>query len=146
MQERGKTKEILILRRTHEERCLGQSGCGVGDAEGTRSAPAGDRPRTELKGDGKNRRHLPRLGAALGRKRLWSSLFLDGADVVITEFTHAFHAEDPGHLNAAAVSQLTKRLRRQGATILATHLAAEPEPIDGLIICCDGETYLVLRR
>jgi len=68
---------------------------------------------------------------------------LDGADVVITEFTHVLDVDDPGHLNAVAVTQLTDRLRAQGATILATHLSGEPAPIDGLLICQDGETYFV---
>ncbi len=68
---------------------------------------------------------------------------LDGAEVVITEFTHSLYTEDPGHLNATTVSQLTKRLRAQGATILATHLSGEPEPIDGLLVCQDGQTLYV---
>ena len=68
---------------------------------------------------------------------------LEGADVVITEFTHVLRVDDPDHLNATTVSQLTKRLRAQGATILATHLSGEPAPIDGLLICQDGETYFV---
>ena len=68
---------------------------------------------------------------------------LDGAAVVITEFTHAFRTEDPGHLDATAISRLTTKLREQGATILATHLSGTPAPIDGLLICRDGETYLV---
>ena len=68
---------------------------------------------------------------------------LDGAQVVILEFTHPDDAEDAGHLNAATVSRLTERLREQGATVLATHLSGEPQSIEGLIICHDGETYLV---
>lgn len=68
---------------------------------------------------------------------------LDGADLVITEFTHAFRTEDTGHLGAAEVLRLTERLRRQGATVLATHLGGDPDPIEGLIISRDGETYLL---
>jgi ribonuclease BN (tRNA processing enzyme) len=70
---------------------------------------------------------------------------VEGADLVITEFTHAFHSEDPGHLDANAVSRLIKRLGEgdRKPTILATHLAGHPEPIVGLTICHDGETYLV---
>jgi len=68
---------------------------------------------------------------------------VDGAEVVITEFTHSLYAEDPGHLNATTVSQLTKRLRAQGATVLATHLSGEPEPIDGLLVCQEGQTLYV---
>ena len=68
---------------------------------------------------------------------------LDGADVVITEFTHALGADDPGHLDVVAVTRLTDRLRAQGATVLATHLSDEPAPIDGLLVCRDGETYFV---
>jgi len=69
----------------------------------------------------------------------------DGADVVITEFTHAFHSEDPGHLDADAVARLVRRLAgaRKKPTVLATHLVGDPEPIEGLTICRDGETYLV---
>ena len=68
---------------------------------------------------------------------------LDGADVAITEFTHVLDVDDPGHLNAVAVKRITNRLREHGATILATHLSGEPAPIDGLLVCRDGETYFV---
>jgi ribonuclease BN (tRNA processing enzyme) len=68
---------------------------------------------------------------------------VDGAGLVVLEFTHPDDAEDAGHLNAAAVSRLTGRLREQGATVLATHLSGEPQSIEGLIICQDGEVYLV---
>jgi len=68
---------------------------------------------------------------------------LDGADVVVTEFTHAFESEDTGHMDAPAVSRLTKFLKAKGATVLATHLSGEPLPIEGLLICRDGETYIV---
>ena len=69
----------------------------------------------------------------------------DGADVVITEFTHAFDSEDPGHLDAEDVARLVRRLTEtpKSPVILATHLSGEPEPIEGLTICRDGETYLV---
>jgi ribonuclease BN (tRNA processing enzyme) len=67
-----------------------------------------------------------------------------GADLVITECTHAFHANDPGHLNAAAVARLIGKLQGpKRATVLATHLSGDPEPVDELIVCRDGETYLV---
>jgi len=68
---------------------------------------------------------------------------LDGADLVITEFTHPFESEDTGHMDAPAVSRLTKSLSAKGATVLATHLSGEPLPIEGLLICRDGETYIV---
>jgi ribonuclease BN (tRNA processing enzyme) len=68
---------------------------------------------------------------------------VDGAGLVVLEFTHPDDAEDAGHLNAAAVSRLTGRLREQGATVLATHLSGEPQSIKGLITCQDGEVYLV---
>ena len=68
---------------------------------------------------------------------------VDGADVVVTEFTHAFESEDTGHMDAPAVSRLTKFLKAKGATVLATHLSGEPLPIEGLLICRDGETYIV---
>jgi ribonuclease BN (tRNA processing enzyme) len=68
---------------------------------------------------------------------------LDGVDVVVTEFTHAFESEDKGHMDAPAVSRLAKRLTAKGATVLATHLSGEPLPIEGLLICRDGETYIV---
>ena len=70
---------------------------------------------------------------------------VDGADLVITEFTHAFDSKDSGHLDADAVARLVKRLAGtpKRPTILATHLAGDPKPIEGLTICRDGETYLV---
>ena len=68
---------------------------------------------------------------------------LGGADLVITEFTHAFRTEGAGHLGTAAVSRIVERVRARGAIVLATHLGGEPAPIDGLTVCRDGETYLV---
>ncbi|MCK4681747.1 hypothetical protein KAT59_01815, partial [Candidatus Bipolaricaulota bacterium] len=68
---------------------------------------------------------------------------LTGADIVITELTHAVPSDDPGHLDTETVSEMVARLRARGATVLATHLRETPAPIEGLLICQDGETYLV---
>jgi len=68
---------------------------------------------------------------------------LAGADIVITELTHAVPSDDPGHLDTKTVSEMVVRLRARGATVLATHLRETPAPIEGLLICQDGETYLV---
>lgn len=68
---------------------------------------------------------------------------LAGADIVITELTHAVPSDDPGHLDAETVSEMVARLRARGAIVLATHLRETPAPIEGLLICRDGETYLV---
>lgn len=68
---------------------------------------------------------------------------IDGADIVITEFTHAVPTDDPGHMDVDAVKLLTARVRQQGGIVLATHLSEAPAPIEGLLLCRDGETYLV---
>jgi ribonuclease BN (tRNA processing enzyme) len=68
---------------------------------------------------------------------------LTGADIVITELTYAVPSDDPGHLDAETVSEMVARLRARGAIVLATHLRETPPPIEGLLICQDGETYLV---
>jgi len=68
---------------------------------------------------------------------------LAGADIVITELTHAVPSDDPGHLDSETVSEMVARLRARGATVLATHLRETPAPIEGLLICQDGETYLM---
>jgi len=68
---------------------------------------------------------------------------LAGADIVITELTYAVPSDDPGHLDVETVSEMVARLRTRGATVLATHLRETPAPIEGLLICQDGETYLV---
>jgi len=67
----------------------------------------------------------------------------DGADIAITEFTHAVPSDDPNHLDVETVARLTALLRARGATVLATHMRETPDPIEGLLICRDGETYLV---
>ncbi len=68
---------------------------------------------------------------------------LTGADIVITELTNAVPSDDPGHLDSETVSEMVARLRARGATVLATHLRETPAPIEGLLICQDGETYVV---
>lgn len=68
---------------------------------------------------------------------------IDGADIVITEFTHAVPTDSLGHLDVEAISRLTARVRRQEGIVLATHLSEDPAPIEGLLFCRDGETYLV---
>jgi ribonuclease BN (tRNA processing enzyme) len=65
-----------------------------------------------------------------------------GADLVITEFTETCDEGSEGHLGAAAISRLVRRLRQDGGTVLATHLGGEPPSIDGLVVARDGETYL----
>jgi ribonuclease BN (tRNA processing enzyme) len=67
----------------------------------------------------------------------------DGADIAITEFTHAVPSDDPNHLDVETVARLTALLRACGATVLATHMRETPDPIEGLLICRDGGTYLV---
>jgi len=68
---------------------------------------------------------------------------LTGADIVITELTYAVPSNDPGHLDVETVSEMVARLRARGTIVLATHLREIPAPIEGLLICRDGETYLV---
>jgi ribonuclease BN (tRNA processing enzyme) len=68
---------------------------------------------------------------------------LAGADIVITELTYAVPSNDPGHLDIETVSEMVAQLRARGAIVLATHLRETPAPIEGLLICRDGETYLV---
>ncbi len=68
---------------------------------------------------------------------------IDGADVLITEFTHPHDSDDSGHLDESTVKQLVAQMSKQGKKIIATHLGGDPAPIDGLLICRDGETYLV---
>jgi ribonuclease BN (tRNA processing enzyme) len=58
---------------------------------------------------------------------------LTGADIVITELTHTVPSDDPGHLDVETVSEM----------VAPTHLRETPAPIEGLLICQDGETYLV---
>ena len=68
---------------------------------------------------------------------------LDGADVAIIELTHPKSSEDPGHLDIKGVAHLTVDLRERGALVLATHMSGTPDPISGITICEDGETYYV---
>jgi len=68
---------------------------------------------------------------------------LDGADVAIVEWTHAHRSRDPGHLDTEEVERITRELRDRRAMVLATHLGSTPDPIDGITICEDGETYYV---
>ena len=65
------------------------------------------------------------------------------ADIAITELTYAVPSDDPGHLDVETVSEMVAQLRAHGAIVLATHLRETPAPIEGLLICRDGETYLV---
>jgi len=67
---------------------------------------------------------------------------LDGVDVAIMELTHPGEDTSGGHLDKEAVSRLTKRLRCQGATVVATHMSADPGPIEGLLLCEDGQQVL----
>ncbi len=63
-----------------------------------------------------------------------------GADVVITELTHPSPTDDPGHLDVAAVTQIA---HEASGTVLATHMSATPAAIPGVVLCRDGETYVV---
>jgi ribonuclease Z len=71
------------------------------------------------------------------------SRLLAAADVAIIELTHPKSSEDPGHLDVKEVVHLTKGLRDGGALVLATHMSGTPDPISGITICEDGETYYV---
>lgn len=68
---------------------------------------------------------------------------VEGADLLITEFTHAHDSDDPGHLNESTVHQLAECMRKRGKKTIATHLGGKPNPVDDLLICEDGETYIV---
>jgi len=66
-----------------------------------------------------------------------------GADLVVTEWTYTGVQGKPGHLCSADIADLAARLSASHATILASHLGGNPEPIKGVIVCRDGETYWV---
>jgi len=66
---------------------------------------------------------------------------LDGVDVAILELTHPKPSDDPGHMDAPAVSYWLNKLRQQGTRVFATHMSETPDPVDGLTICEDCQTY-----
>jgi len=68
---------------------------------------------------------------------------LEGADVAVLEWTHSTRSNDPGHMDAPAVAHWMTRLRDQGSRAFATHMMETPDPIEGLTICEDGETYYI---
>ena len=68
---------------------------------------------------------------------------LDGADVAVIELTHPGASDDPGHLDINEVARITSDLRDRGGVVLATHMSGTPDPISGITICEDGETYYV---
>jgi ribonuclease BN (tRNA processing enzyme) len=68
---------------------------------------------------------------------------LDGADVAIVELTHPKRSDDPGHMDAPAVNYWLNKLRQRGALVFATHMSETPDPIDGLTICEDCQTYYI---
>ena len=68
---------------------------------------------------------------------------LGGVDVAILELTHPKRSDDPGHLDAPAVTYWVKKLREQGTRVFATHMSETPDPIDGLEICEDCQTYFI---
>ncbi len=68
---------------------------------------------------------------------------LDGVDVAIIELTHPNATDDPGHMDAPAVTYWMEKLREQGARVFATHMSETPDPIDGLTICEDCKTYYI---
>lgn len=68
---------------------------------------------------------------------------LGGVDVAILELTHPKRSDDPGHLDAPAVTYWVKKLREQGTSVFATHMSETPDPIDGLEICEDCQTYFI---
>ncbi len=65
---------------------------------------------------------------------------IDGADIVITELTHPAPTDDSGHLDVRAVRRI---LHRSSGVVMVTHISGTPPPIDGVILCHDGETYYV---
>ena len=68
---------------------------------------------------------------------------LDDADVAILEWTHPRPSSDVGHMDAPAIARWMDFLREQGSAVFATHMSETPQPMDGLQICEDGETYWV---
>jgi len=70
--------------------------------------------------------------------------FLDGIDLLMTEFTHTepCACEDKGHLCADSIRRLADQLRPRGVPILATHMTGEPPPIDGVTMAEDGARYV----
>lgn len=68
---------------------------------------------------------------------------LDGVDVAIVELTHPKQSDDPGHMDAPAVTYWMKKLREQGTRVFATHMSETPDPVDGLTICEDCQTYYI---
>lgn len=68
---------------------------------------------------------------------------LDGVDVAILELTHSRPSDDPGHMDAPAVTHWMKKLRRQGTLVFATHMSETPDPIEGLQLCEDCQTYYI---
>jgi len=68
---------------------------------------------------------------------------LEGVDVAILELTHPSDSEDPGHMDVRDVRKLAKWLVGQGTQVFATHMGGTPEPIEGVTLCEDGETYWI---
>ncbi len=68
---------------------------------------------------------------------------LDGVDVAIIELTHPKQSDDPGHMDAPAVTYWMTKLREQGTRVFATHMSETPDPVDGLTICEDCQTYYI---
>jgi len=68
---------------------------------------------------------------------------LDHVDVAILEWTHPQASQDPGHMDAPAISYWIDQLRSQGTRVFATHMSHTPDPVDGIQICEDGKTYYV---
>lgn len=68
---------------------------------------------------------------------------LDGADVALLELTHPRESQDPGHMDSPAFARIAKSLLKQGSTVIATHMSAQPDPIPGVIFCEDGKTIWI---
>ncbi len=68
---------------------------------------------------------------------------LEGTDVAIIELTHPDGSKDPGHLDVHVVEYWMKKLKERGARVFATHMMETPEPIDGLEVCEDCQTYYI---
>lgn len=68
---------------------------------------------------------------------------LDGVDVAILELTHSRPSDDPGHMDTLAVTHWMRKLRQQGTVVFATHMSETPDPIDGLELCEDCQTYYI---
>ena len=71
------------------------------------------------------------------------SRLLDKADVAILEMTHVEASDDEGHLDSITVSGLKDLPCCRDSKIFATHMGTVPDPIEGITLCEDEQTYYV---